>query len=74
MTALPADMVKRLVEGESPVRVWRAHRGFSARSLAGKAGLLQAYVSQIESGKREGSIAAMKAIADALSVTVDELI
>ncbi len=36
--------------------------------------LSQAFVSQIETGKREGSIGAMKGIADALSVTLDDLV
>lgn len=72
--ALPAGLVKRLIEGESPVRVWRDHRGMSARALAEKAGLSQAYVSQIEGEKREGSVAAIKAIAQALGVMIDDLV
>ncbi|MFA5123371.1 helix-turn-helix domain-containing protein [Zavarzinia sp.] len=71
--ALPATMVKHLIEGESPLRVWREHRGLSARALAEKAGLSQAYVSQIEGGRREGSIAAFKALATALDVTIDDI-
>lgn len=72
--ALPADMVKRMIDGESPLKLWREHRGLSARALADRAGLSQAYVSQIETGKREGSISAMKAIAGALNVGLDDLV
>lgn len=71
---VPAAMVTRLIAGESPVKVWREHRGMTARALADAAGLSQAYVSQIEGGKREGSIGALKAIADALGVTIDDLV
>lgn len=72
--ALPGDMVKRMIDGESPLKLWREHRGLSARDLADRAGLSQAYVSQIETGKREGSISAMKALAGALNVGLDDLV
>lgn len=71
---LPAAMVDRLLTGESPLRVWREHRGLSARELAARAELSQAYVSQIETGRREGSLAAMSALARALGVTLDDLV
>jgi DNA-binding XRE family transcriptional regulator len=71
---VPADIAKRLIAGESPVRVWRQHRGMTSGDLALAAGLSQAFVSQIETGKRDGSISAMKAIAEALSVTLDDLV
>jgi DNA-binding XRE family transcriptional regulator len=71
---VPADVVKRLLAGENPVRVWREHRGMKAGELAVKAGLSQAYVSQLEAGKREGSVAAMKSIAEALGVMIDDLV
>ena len=71
---VPAELVKRLLGGENPVRVWREYRGLKSGELAVKAKLSQAYISQLEAGKREGSVGAMKAIADALGVTIDDLI
>jgi DNA-binding XRE family transcriptional regulator len=71
---VPAAVVDRLFGGENPLRVWREHRGLSGEVLAARAGITQAYLSQIETGKREGSISTMKNIADALGLTVDELI
>ena len=71
---LPADMVERMVKGESPVRVWREHRGFSATALAEKAGIAQPYLSQIETGKREGTVETYRKIAAALGLSVDDLI
>lgn len=71
---VPADVVKRIVGGENPVRVWRTHRGLSARDLAARTGLSAAYISEIESGKKEGSISAMKRIAEALKVDLDDLV
>ncbi|MCC6946757.1 MAG: helix-turn-helix transcriptional regulator [Bradyrhizobiaceae bacterium] len=71
---VPADIVKRIIDGENPVRVWRTHRGFSARDLAAATGLSGAYISEIENGKKEGSISAMKRIAEALNVDLDDLV
>ena len=70
---LPAAMVDRLLAGESALRVWREHRGLSASELAERAGLSQAYVSQLETGKRDGSVAAMGSLAQALGVMIDDL-
>ena len=71
---IPASVVNRLLAGDNPVRVWREHRGIKVGELATATKLSQAYVSQIEAGKREGSLGAMKAIATALDVTADDLL
>lgn len=71
---LPSEMVERILAGESPVRVWREHRGLTAQALADTAGLAQSYVSQIETGKRDGRIDTLVKLADALGVLVDDLL
>jgi DNA-binding XRE family transcriptional regulator len=71
---IPAEFAERLLEGDNPVRVWREYRGLSIKELAGKAGITAAYLSQIETGVREGKVSTMKAIADSLGLTVDDLI
>ena len=71
---IPTEMVMRLVAGESPLRVWREHRGLSMAALAERAGIAQPYLSQIETGKRDGTAQTMKKLAQALDVTVDDII
>jgi transcriptional regulator with XRE-family HTH domain len=44
------------------------------QELAAKADVAQSYISEIEAGKKPGSLASMKVIATALNVTVDDLI
>lgn len=70
---IPAEFVYRLLDGENAVRVWREFRGMSARELAAQAGLSAAYLSEIETGKKEGSLSALRKIAKALRVDLDDL-
>jgi len=70
---IPAEIVNRLIAGENPVKVWRSHRGMTARDLAAQAELSAPYLSEIESGKKEGSLSVMKRIAEALGVDLDDL-
>lgn len=71
---IPADFVYRLLDGENAVMVWREFRGMSAKQLSEAAGITQAYLSQIEAGKRDGTIGTMKKIATALRVTLDDVV
>ena len=65
---VPHMIVKRLAEGESPVRVWREHRGLTQEDLASRVGIRSAYLSQIENGKRVGSAKVLAALAESLAV------
>lgn len=71
---LPWDMAKRLIGGESPVRVWREFRGLTQSDLAEAAGTTASYVSQIEAGRKSPTIDVYRALATALRVTVDDLL
>ncbi len=71
---LPARLVKRMLGGEHPVRVWREHRSLTAGALAAAAGVAPAYLSEIETGKKPGSVKALGALARVLAVAVDDLV
>jgi DNA-binding Xre family transcriptional regulator len=70
---LPAEMVARLLAGEHPVRVWRAHRCLTRQALAAKAGIAPSYVSEIETGRKPGSFDAIAKLAAALDISLDDL-
>lgn len=70
---IPAALVDRLGAGESPLRVWRDHRGLSQQALADLAGVSKSYVCQLEAGTRSGAIGTLRALAGALRVDVDDL-
>jgi DNA-binding XRE family transcriptional regulator len=71
---LPAEMVDRMIDGEAPLRVWREHRGLSQSELARRAGVHRVTIADIEAGRAGGSVPVFKSLADALGVTVDDLI
>ncbi|RYE39012.1 MAG: XRE family transcriptional regulator, partial [Hyphomicrobiales bacterium] len=50
------------------------HRGMTISALAEKAGLSQSYLSQIESGKREGRVSVLQRLARSLSVDLEDLV
>ena len=72
--ALPDATVGRLLDGESPIRVLRQHRGLSLRALAAQAGLSPSVLSDMERGKSEGRPKNLRRIAEVLKVALDDLL
>ena len=71
---IPAEFVYRLMDGENPIRVWRDFRGLASKELASAIGISAAYLSEIETGKKEGSVSVLKSIAKILRVDLDDLL
>ncbi len=71
---VPHAVVQRLVMGEQPVKVWREYRGLTQAALARAARITPAYLSQIETGVREGSVRVLTALARTLQVDVEDLV
>jgi DNA-binding XRE family transcriptional regulator len=70
---IPEDVVRRLVNGENRVKVWRDYRNITATELATMVGISAPYLSEIETGKKDGTLSTMKKIADALRIDLDDL-
>jgi DNA-binding XRE family transcriptional regulator len=71
---VPKEIVDRILKGENKVRVWRSYRGLTSRDLASAAGLSAPFISEIETGKKDGSVSAMKKIAVVLGVDLDDIV
>ena len=71
---IPHELVKRLVGGETPLKIWREYRGLTQDALAQRAEVGKSYISQIESAKKPGSARVLKSLAAALNVDVDDLL
>lgn len=70
----PSDVVNRIIDGESPIRVLREYRGMTQQQLANAAGITRVMVTHIESKRRIGSIETLKAVANALGVDLDMIV
>lgn len=70
----PSDFVDRLFDSDSRLRVWREYRGLTMQELADAIGVSQSYISEIESGKKDGSLKVLKKISQVLKVDLDLLV
>ena len=71
---LPDDVLHKMALGnDNPIKVIRKFRGMTQDDLANAAGLSRPYLTEIETGRKEGSIRTLKAIAKALDVPLEKL-
>lgn len=71
---LTAEEAARLLDGESPVKVWREKRGLSRSALATQASVSQRDLSEVEAGKKPGSAEALLRIGRTLDVPMEHLV
>lgn len=71
---VPSDVADRLVDGEAPLRVWRQHRSLSQSALARVSGVNRVQIVEIEAGRNAGSVRTLRKLAEALGVTIDDIV
>ncbi|SIT74722.1 helix-turn-helix transcriptional regulator [Pontibaca methylaminivorans] len=72
--SIPDEYVGRILDGESPLRVFRDWRGLTQARLAELSGVNRVQIANIEGGSRTGSVETLKKLAEALGLGVDDLI
>ncbi len=73
-TKLPQEVLEKLTVGkESAIKVVRKYRGMTQGDLAEAAGISRPYLTEIETGRKDGSIRALKSIAGALDISLEIL-
>lgn len=70
----PAELVYELFDTDSRIRTYRTYRKMTVSELAAAAGISQPYLSEIESGKKKGSVDVLKRIAAVLKVDLDDIV
>lgn len=70
---IPAEVAHPILDGVHPIKAWREYRKVTQQALADQAGISKPFLSQIEGGKRVGSIKVLSALSRALNVPVDLL-
>jgi DNA-binding XRE family transcriptional regulator len=71
---IPSKVVYAILDGDNPIKVWREYRGMSQQELAELVGISVPYLSQLETGKRKGSLEVLAAIAKSLRVSLDDFV
>ncbi len=73
-SGLPEDILQKIALGkENTIKIIRRFRGMTQEDLSSAAGLSRPYLTEIETGRKEGSIRTLKAIAKALEVPLERL-
>ncbi len=68
---LPESVMDDIAAGHGhPIRIIRKHRDLTQPDLADAAGISRPYLTEIETGRKDGSIRALKALALVLEVDV----
>lgn len=71
---VPSEVVYAILDGENALRVWREHRQLTQQELAERAGISKPYLSQLEAGKRAGTTEVLARLAEALNLTIDDIV
>jgi len=68
------DFRPTLADLGARVRAWRARRGMTRKQLAADSGLSERFLADVETGKGNVSINSLEAAADALNITILDLL
>ena len=71
---IPAAFADRIIDGESPLRVYREYRGLTQVALSAASGVNRVQIAEIEGRKKTGSVATLKKLATALRLDLDDLV
>ncbi|PCJ97486.1 MAG: transcriptional regulator [Zetaproteobacteria bacterium] len=73
-SALPNEVLDELSAQQShPIRIIRKFREMTQADLAEASGISRPYLTEIETGKKDGSIRALKSLAEGLGVTIGDI-
>jgi ribosome-binding protein aMBF1 (putative translation factor) len=70
---IPFEVTSAILDGTSPIRAWREHRGLSQSDLAQAAAIGETQLMEMEAGTRTPTPAALQRLARALHAQIDDL-
>jgi DNA-binding XRE family transcriptional regulator len=73
-TTVPLQVIKAKLEGAHPLKAWREYRGITQTELGSRSAVARDLIAQIETHKKQGSVATLDRLARALSIPIEALI
>jgi DNA-binding XRE family transcriptional regulator len=73
-TTVPLQVVKAKLDGTHPLKAWREYRSITQAELASRSAVARDLIAQIETHKKQGSVATLDRLARALSIPIEALI
>lgn len=70
---IPFEVTSAILDGASPIRAWREHRGLSRNDLTQAAGIGATELAELEDGTRRASLGALRRLAKVVRASVDDL-
>ena len=70
---IPFEVTSAILDGASPIRAWREHRGMGPVALAEVAHIEPARLTELEDGTRKAAPDELRRLAETLAVQVDDL-
>ena len=70
---IPFEVTSAILDGASPIRAWREHRGMDLAALAEAAGIESVRLTELEAGTRKAAPDELRRLAGTLGVQVDDL-
>jgi DNA-binding XRE family transcriptional regulator len=70
---IPHEVVSAMVDGENAIKAWREYLGLDQAEVAGRTGITQAALAQIETAEAKPGKKDLRAIAAALGITLEQL-
>jgi DNA-binding XRE family transcriptional regulator len=73
-TTVPLQVIKAKLEGVHPLKAWREYRGITQTELGSRSAVARDLIAQIETHKKQGSVATLDRLAQALGIPIEALI
>lgn len=70
---IPFEVTSAILDGASPIRAWREHRGLSRSDLAQAAGMDATELAELEDGMRRAAPTTLGGLAKALCAHISDL-
>jgi len=70
---IPHDVISAMVDGATSIKAWREYLGFTQAEVAGRMGVSQAALAQMEAPEGKPRKMTLRKVAEALGISLEQL-